>query len=93
MVGLDTFFPKYQASPASCTPRAPAQDASVWAELGELCFLRSRKKTLSARRPDQPGSRAADRHISRPDSRAGIQLSTSSSRAAAVPNQRYRSFR
>ena len=90
--GLGHLFPKIPGVPASCTPGPRRRPSSVWAELGELCFLRSRKKS-SAPAGGAAGQQGGGQTIIRPDSRAGVQLSTSSSRAAAVPNQQYRSFR
>ena len=69
--------------PAGC-PGPPAAAASVWAELGLLCFFRSRRKIFQAFFPIKacgPGGQA-HQHPRQP---AGRKFTASSSRAAARP--------
>src|SRR5918993_2748554 len=78
--------PPYTLRPPSRTPSAPANAASTTPALGLGCWPASRRTARSAAAGEPPTSGAA-RAAARPATRAGTQLTTSSSRAAAQPNR------
>src|SRR5690606_9244087 len=78
--------PPYRFTPPSRTPSAPAKAASQRPALGLGCRAPSRRRTRHASRPEQSTT-------SPPVIRAGAQLATSSSRAAAHPNRSYLGLR
>jgi len=73
-------------------PSAPAAAASQRPEFGLGCAAPSRRQTRSAP-PAEPPTSGATATVSAAVSLAGSQLATSSARADAQPNRRYRSDR
>src|SRR6185295_15644602 len=86
--GRRSRWPPYTFAPPRRTPNAPAAAASGRPAFGLGCLPPSLRSTSHARRVEPPTAGAAST-VSRPVTRAGTRLATSSRRAAIRPKRRY----